>query len=566
MAFRPHGRRQQPGMEAIIETVSDRASIAAVDAIAPETEHEPKSARRDRSFGSEPPLLSPSQQQHCQTSHLSALSRKAERRLVWKLDLCILPIFLVVFLVSTLDRISMSNAKAMGLMGDLSLTVQKYNIAYYICFAALVIFGVPSSLLLCRSRRPSWYLGAMTVCWGVANLCAGFVQTYHGLVAVRFVLGIFEAGLQPGVIYVTSLYYTRREYQTRLSLLFCGHVAASAFGPLMAYAIGKGIAGAQTVSPKNSTTDVVSSIAPNGFKGWRWVFIVEGSVTAAIGLVACFLVVDEPNRCRYLSAEERRLVQQRVAEDRGGGSAVGSGSTVDTFTMDRLDRRAVLRSLADYKIWLGALVAVGTGTTAYSTSMFMPSILHDFGYKARDVKIHTLPVYAVAAVFMVAVSWLADRLRLRYALIMAATIVATIGYCMLLDETWMNREAKYGASFLISIGGYAALPLAYGWLVENLAGRWKRAFGVGVQSALGNMAGVVASTIYRREESPTYVTGYGVALGFLWIGAAAATALAYFMWVENRRRQLGQRAYRLDRRPEDVANLGDDHPGFRYNI
>ncbi|KAL1897353.1 hypothetical protein Sste5346_004089 [Sporothrix stenoceras] len=460
----------------------------------------------------------------------------------------------------------MSNAKAMGLMQDLSLTVKKYNIAYFICFATVVIFGVPSTLLLCASRRPSWYLGGIMVCWGITNLCAGFVKSFHGLVALRFVLGIFEAGLQPGVIYLTSLYYTRHEYQKRLSLIFCGNIAASAFGPLIAYSIGKGIAGAQTVNPKNSTTNVVSSIASNGYKGWRWVFIVEGSVTAAIGLLACLLIVDEPDRCRYLSAEERQLVQKRVAEDRGGGGGATSSSSIDPFAMDRLDARAVVRSLADYKIWLGSLVAIGMGTTSHSTAMFMSSILHDFGYKSRDVQFHTLPVYAVAAVFTLAVGWLSDRLRLRYALIMASTIVATIGYCMLLDETWMNREAKYGASFLISIGGYSALPIAFGWLSENLAGRWKRALGLGIQSALGNMAGVVASNIYRHEESPAYLTGYGVALGFLWMGAVAATVIAYLMWEENRRRQLGERAYRLEKPPVQVANLGDDHPAFRYNI
>ncbi|CAK7209806.1 hypothetical protein SBRCBS47491_000565 [Sporothrix bragantina] len=456
----------------------------------------------------------------------------------------------------------MSNGKSMGLMDDLSLTNKKYNIAYFICFATLVIFGVPSTLLLCKSQRPSWYLGGLMVCWGVINLTAGFVHTFHELVASRFLLGIFEAGLQPGIIYVASLYYTRYEFQKRLSFLFCGNLAASAFGPLLAYAIGKGIAGSQTVNPKNSTTNAVSSIAPNGFKGWRWVFIVEGSITAAVGLLACFFIVDEPTRCRFLSAEERRVVQRRAMKNQNNG---GDDAT-NAFCMDHLDGRALWRSVANYKVWLGTLVAIGMGTTAHSTAMFMSSILHDFGYKSRDVQVHTLPVYAVAAVFMVGVGYLSDRLRLRYVWIMAATIVATIGYCMLLDETWMNRESKYGASFLIAIGGYSALPLAFGWLVENLAGRWKRAIGIGIQGSLGNMAGVVASNIYRRYESPAYLTGYGVALGFLWMGALAATIMAYLMWDENRRRDEGGRASRLRCPPEEVINLGDDHPDFRYTI
>ncbi len=206
------------------------------------------------------------------------------------------------------------------------------------------------------------------------------------------------------------------------------------------------------------------------------------------------------------------------------------------------------------------------GTTAHSTSMFMSSILHDFGWKSRDVQVHTIPVYAVAAVFMCGVAWLSDRLRLRYAFIMAGTIVATIGYCMLLDETWMNREAKYGASFLISIGGYAATPLSFCWLVDNLAGRWKRAAGIAVQSGLGSTAALVVGNIYVSQESPAYLTGYGVALGLLWMGALAATAMAYLMWEENRRRDLGGRAECLRLPPEELANLGDDHPSFRFNI
>ncbi len=282
--------------------------------------------------------------------------------------------------MSCLDRISMNNTKSQGLLKDLNISKEQYNIAYFvgvpmiesdrlgtkdgkwtrklrtnfesktdlqITFAPLILFQLPSNLFLCTLHRPAYFLGALTVCWGAINLGMGFVQSFDALVALRFVLGIFQAGVQPGVIYLTSLFYTRYEYLKRLSILFVGNLIASAFGPLLAYSIGKGIAGPQTVASKSAGT-TSSSTASNGFKGWRWVFILEGTITIALGLLACLLVTDSPTRarCRFLSTSEHRLLQHRLhaadAEDGRAGCA-----------MERLSKKAALRIMGDYKIWLG---------------------------------------------------------------------------------------------------------------------------------------------------------------------------------------------------------------------
>jgi MFS family permease len=85
--------------------------------------------------------------------------------------------------------------------------------------------------------RPSLYLTSLMFVWGIINMCMGFVHSYESLVALRFLLGIFEAGVLPGIIYVTSLYYKRYEYQKRMSFFFCSTVVAGALGGLLAYAI-----------------------------------------------------------------------------------------------------------------------------------------------------------------------------------------------------------------------------------------------------------------------------------------------------------------------------------------
>jgi MFS family permease len=66
--------------------------------------------------------------------------------------------------------------------------------------------------------------------WGIVNMCMGFVKTFAQLVALRFILGVFEAGVMPGIIYLTSMYYKRHDFQVRMSSFFCSVVVAGAFG------------------------------------------------------------------------------------------------------------------------------------------------------------------------------------------------------------------------------------------------------------------------------------------------------------------------------------------------
>jgi MFS family permease len=73
--------------------------------------------------------------------------------------------------------------------------------------------------------------------WGVCTVCEGLVKNFASLVALRFLLGVFEAGLVPGAVYLISMYYKRYELQWRLSVFFCASILAGAFGGLLAYAL-----------------------------------------------------------------------------------------------------------------------------------------------------------------------------------------------------------------------------------------------------------------------------------------------------------------------------------------
>jgi MFS family permease len=406
--------------------------------------------------------------------------------------------------------------------------------AYY---ASYVLLEVPSNMII-KHVRPSLYISSLMFVWGIVNMCMGFVHSYAALVALRVLLGVFEAGVLPGIVYVTSMYYKRHEYQKRMSFFFCSTVVAGAFGGLLAYAI--------------------AGLATPTMAAWRWIFIIEGAITSFLALVASFVIADWPEQTRYLTAAEKALLRRRMAADGGDG---------DACRMDTLNRFALTRIARDYKIWLAAFLYMGVSVAGLSGTFFLPTILLEFNWKAQEAQVRTIPVYVLAAGMMVLGAWASDRLRHRSGFILGGASLATVGYAMLLNQEGKSRDYKFAAVFLVFGGAYMITPMCLAWLQNNVSGHWKRSFAASAQVMIGNIAGIIGAFIFIKTESPTYPTGYGVALGMMWFGALCAAVMAVLMWRENRKRDRGERDGRLaSLKEEDRVNMGDWHPSFRFTL
>jgi MFS family permease len=142
-----------------------------------------------------------------------AVDTEAEKKLLRKCDLHVLPPLFVLFLLAFLDRTnigtvllprlyiastdSTGNAKIQGLTEDLDMKNTDYNIALFVFFIPYILFEIPSNLIL-KKLAPSTWLAAIMVLWGICTVGMGLVNNFEGLVAMRVLLGFFEAGLFPG--------------------------------------------------------------------------------------------------------------------------------------------------------------------------------------------------------------------------------------------------------------------------------------------------------------------------------------------------------------------------------
>jgi hypothetical protein len=228
----------------------------------------------------------------------------------------------------------------------------------------------------------------------------------------------------------------------------------------------------------------------------------------------------------------------------------------------------VLQSQSDTELMVNflrrPLMYFGIVNTGYAVSFFTPTILNQLGWTAVRAQVMSIPIYCVATVIALSAAYTSDRLRHRYLFTLAGCLIATMGYVILLCQASVPVGARYFAVFAITGGGYLTQPILMGWLSNNMAGHYKQSIASAMQIGFGNCGGLVASNIFFKEEAPRYTTGYGVSLGMTWIcGAACALFLTYLVR-ENRIRDAGRRDWRLELPQDEVENLGDDHPAFRF--
>ncbi|KAJ0366124.1 hypothetical protein COL154_004038 [Colletotrichum chrysophilum] len=211
-----------------------------------------------------------------------------EKAIVRKIDLRIFPVMIVLFILNFIDRNNFANARLSGLEKDLKLTDVQYQTCISVLLSGYVAMQIPSNMILNKLKRPSWYLCGCVAVWGVISAATGAL---------------------------------------RVTILNSGNLAAQGFGGLIAAGILADMEGAA------------------GLRAWRWLFIVEGAVTVALAGVALFILPDYPKTTSWLTEEERRVAQDRLALDEG--LAGGSAEDEDVTAIQGL-----IMACKDVKVWL----------------------------------------------------------------------------------------------------------------------------------------------------------------------------------------------------------------------
>ncbi|KAL4895722.1 major facilitator superfamily domain-containing protein [Aspergillus ambiguus] len=471
---------------------------------------------------------------------LVALTPSEEKRLLRKMDLRIMPILSILYLFAFLDRGNIGNAKIEGLPEDLGLTGSQFNICLTVFFITYASFELPSNLIL-KKLRPSIWLPLLMVAWGIVMTLMGIVQNYHGLLATRIFLGVAESGLYPGVAFYITMWYCRHEALMRQALFFSAASVAGAFSGLLAFGIAK--------------MDGVG-----GYAGWRWIFILEGIATVLVAIVAHFIIQDYPDTAKFLTAEERSWVIHRLRHQYSDGQTQYSEN-------ERFKWKYVKDALIDWQVYLAIIVWYGIVCPMYGVSYFLPTIIKDLGYTSSIAQLLTVPIYITAAVVAVLSAAISDRIGQRSPLLFLhlSCIVAGFIICLAASGRGVPGVVYFGI-FLTVVGIYPALPANVTWLSNNLAGSYKRAAGMALHIGIGNFAGAMSSNFYREQDSPRFILGHSLELGFAVASLIAAVLLRILYTRINRRREEQMAQDPVTFTSEEMDEMGDRCPHFRYML
>ncbi|KAK6836900.1 hypothetical protein PG987_007395 [Apiospora arundinis] len=444
-----------------------------------------------------------------------------DAKLCAKLDFRILtPMFFLNFL-SLMGRTNIGAALIQKLPVDLKMDAMKTFLAISMPVVMLILFEVPSNLLMRwfdkRYGLPYMrYLSLITVGLGVVTLGQAFDKSYGALLATRFLVGIFDAGLMPGCVFVLSLYYPSVHLQWRLSMLMVSNIISNIISNILAFGIAQ-------IRNTNSTS---------GWSGWRWIFLIEGLLTIAIGLICVWSDVGGPRKPPFCLLRKRwSLMRTSSPASRPSVWLPRSGSS--------------WRTPLSY-IWTALYVF--TCTTLYSVAIFAPSFIKAFHreWTVPQIQGQVVPIFVVAAALCLVMGWAADRTNHRCGFALFGYIVTITGYAILRETDRFSPSVQLLGLYFVCMGTYTSLTMVWALTCLNSATPFQKAFGSAFVIGVGNVGGFISAWIFRSSEAPHYTAGMTDGL-ILTCVAAGLTVVAwcYIVW-HNRKNVLGAKESGID--------------------
>jgi MFS family permease len=415
----------------------------------------------------------------------SSFEAATYRKVSWRL----LPLLLICYLVAYLDRVNVGFAK-LQMAQALNLSDAVYGLGAGIFFLGYFLFEIPSNLILHRVGARLW-IARIMVSWGVISMLTMFVTTPAMFYAMRFLLGLAEAGFFPGIIlYLTYWYPAHR--RGRMTTWFMTAVALSGVvgGPVSGYIL--------------KSFDGV-----NGWQGWQWLFLLEGLPSVLAGVAVFFLLDDRIQNAAWLSAEEKQLLARNIeAED---------------IDKEDLPLRTVV---ASGRVWLMSAIYLSFVMGLYGVSFWLPTIIKATGVKdAFMIGLLSAVPFAAAVVAMIVVARSADKLRERRWHVALPGLAGALG--LVLSVGWAHNTALAMAALTLATAGIiTSLPLFWSLPTAFLAGAGAAA-GIAMVNSIGNLAGFLSpyAVGWLKQATGTNDSGMYMLAGFMVLGAALALSV-----------------------------------------
>ncbi|KAK3192878.1 hypothetical protein K4F52_001235 [Lecanicillium sp. MT-2017a] len=401
------------------------------------------------------------------------LSPEEDRRILRKLDRCLLPVMAISYFFQYLDKSALGSTAILGLREDLHLTGNEYSWSSGIYYFGYLVASYPAGIMMIR-----WRVGkAITLSiliWGAILMLTAVSHNASGLLATRFFLGVAEAAIAPGLTIVISMFYKKSEQPLRHAAWFLGNTCAGLFGGLLNYGIGH-----------------IESIAP-----WKASFLILGGMTVAWACVNIFLLPDEPSCAWFFYKADREKAVLRVQENLTG------------IKNNELKWAQVREALLDMKTWFLVLIHFSSNIPNGGVTTFRSIILHGIGFTTFDTLLLQCVPYLVQFVLVILCTGGSSYLKnTRTYWMMLTFSIALVGAALVRQLPEGDKWGRYAGTCLMGANS-ASFPLLMSMVSGNFGGFTKKTT-VNAMCFIAYCAGnIIGPQLFFEREAPSYSSGF----------------------------------------------------------
>jgi ACS family tartrate transporter-like MFS transporter len=374
---------------------------------------------------------------------------------------------------------------------DLGLTAAAYGLSSSAFYLGYCLFEVPSNVILEKVGARLW-IARIMITWGLASGATAFVVGTNSFLTVRFLLGLAEAGLFPGIVLLFT-YWFPQHHRARI-------LASFTLALPISVALGAPV-----------STAILGLDGALGLAGWKWIYLLEAVPTVLMGVFVLFALTDKPAKAKWLTAEEKAWLIDKLERER---RAVEARRTFSLW-----------QGLVNPKVLLLSANYLGIVTASLGLLLFAPQIIKSLGATNMGTGFGTMLAYVCGAISMLTWGWVSDRMGERRWNLFWACMLATAGL-ILAGATMGTWWALVG--MCVSTAGFYGTKGAFWSMPSMLLTGTAAAGGIAWINSIGNVGGAFGPAIvgWLKDVTGGYSGGlYGMAAFTAVSALIAAVAL-----------------------------------------